>query len=547
MFFNQNLLLTLSPDEVLIYLRKSRSDDPTLSVEEVLAKHETILNEWAEKNLGAKVPEENKYREVVSGETIADRPEIQKVLTRVESPRIKAILTVEVQRLSRGDLEDAGRLMKLLRYTNTIVITPQFTYNLADEYNRDIFERELKRGNEFLEYQKKIMNRGRLLSVSQGNYIASHPPYGYDRTVVMEGKKKCPTLKINEEQANVVRMVFDMYVNQDMGRINICHKLDALGVKPLHSEYWSNSYLKDMLQNIHYIGKVCWNKRKTTPVVEDGEIIKKTPRSKEGEYLIYEGKHPAIISEELFYAAQEKIGRNHRAKATTKIRNPLATLLYCQCGKAMTLRQYKNSDGSERCAPRLACSHQVHCHTGSCLYDEMIELVCVVLKENIEDFKVKAKADDTEAVKLHEVLIKTLENKLQALNAKELAQWDAQADPDPANRMPAEIFRQLNEKLQAEKAEVQQALENAYTTMPTPVDYEEKILKLSDALNALKEPDTEVAVKNRLLKACIERITYNREKPELIRRQKGEKKGSTLKVGANWSDTPITIDVKLKV
>lgn len=547
MFFNQNLLLTLSPDEVLIYLRKSRSDDPTLSVEEVLAKHETILNEWAEKNLGAKVPEENKYREVVSGETIADRPEIQKVLTRVESPRIKAILTVEVQRLSRGDLEDAGRLMKLLRYTNTIVITPQFTYNLADEYNRDIFERELKRGNEFLEYQKKIMNRGRLLSVSQGNYIASHPPYGYDRTVIMEGKKKCPTLKINEEQANVVRMVFDMYVNQDMGRINICHKLDALGVKPLHSEYWSNSYLKDMLQNIHYIGKVCWNKRKTTPVVEDGEIIKKTPRSKEGEYLIYEGKHPAIISEELFYAAQEKIGRNHRAKSTTKIRNPLATLLYCQCGKAMTLRQYKNSDGSERCAPRLACSHQVHCHTGSCLYDEMIELVCVVLKENIEDFKVKAKADDTEAVKLHEVLIKTLENKLQALNAKELAQWDAQADPDPANRMPAEIFRQLNEKLQAEKAEVQQALENAYTTMPTPVDYEEKILKLSDALNALKEPDTEVAVKNRLLKACIERITYNREKPELIKRQKGEKKGSTLKVGANWSDTPITIDVKLKV
>ena len=363
MFFNQNFILSLSPAEILVYLRKSRSDDPTMSVEEVLAKHETILDEWAEKNLGERIPEGNKYREVVSGETIADRPEIQKILSRLESPRIKAILTVEVQRLSRGDLEDAGRLMKLLRYTNTIVITPQFTYNLADEYNRDIFERELKRGNEFLEYQKKIMNRGRLLSVSQGNYIASHPPYGYDRTVVMEGKKKCPTLKINEDQANVVRMVFDMYVNQNMGRINICHKLDSLGIKPLHSKYWSNSYLKDMLQNQHYIGKVIWNKRKTTPVVEDGEIIKKTPRSKEGEYLVYEGKHSAIISEELFHAAQEKMGRNHRAKPTTKIRNPLATLLYCQCGKAMTLRYYKNKDGSERCAPRLACSQQIHCHT----------------------------------------------------------------------------------------------------------------------------------------------------------------------------------------
>ena len=119
-----------------------------MTVEEVLLKHETILDEWCETNLGAKIPETNKFREVVSGETIDDRPEIQKVLRMVESPKIKAILAVEVQRLSRGDLEDAGRLIKLLRYTNTFVITPQKTYNLQDEYDRDIFERELKRGNE---------------------------------------------------------------------------------------------------------------------------------------------------------------------------------------------------------------------------------------------------------------------------------------------------------------------------------------------------------------------------------------------------------------
>ena len=114
----------LEPDEVLVYLRKSRSDDPLLSVEEVLRRHETILDEWAEKNLKGPVPEENKYREIVSGETIADRPEIQKVLRLIESPKIKAVLVVEVQRLSRGDLEDAGRLIKLLRYTDTLVITP---------------------------------------------------------------------------------------------------------------------------------------------------------------------------------------------------------------------------------------------------------------------------------------------------------------------------------------------------------------------------------------------------------------------------------------
>ena len=122
--------LHLQPDEVIDYLRKSRADDPLLTVEEVLSRHEAILDEWAEANLGAKVPEQNKYREVVSGETISDRPEIQKILKLIESPKINAVLIVEVQRLSRGDLEDCGRLIKLFRYTNTLVITPQKTYDL---------------------------------------------------------------------------------------------------------------------------------------------------------------------------------------------------------------------------------------------------------------------------------------------------------------------------------------------------------------------------------------------------------------------------------
>ena len=75
------------------------------------------------------------------------------------------------------------------------------------------------------------MNRGRLLSVSQGNYIGSIAPYGFDKTTVTDGKRKCPTLKENKEQADVVRMIFDMYVNKDMGRTNICHTLDRMGIK----------------------------------------------------------------------------------------------------------------------------------------------------------------------------------------------------------------------------------------------------------------------------------------------------------------------------
>lgn len=541
-------------DEILVYLRKSRTDDPLMSVEEVLARHEAILDEWAEKHLGEKIPEGNKFREIVSGETIADRPEIQIILKKIESPKIKAILTVEVQRLSRGDLEDAGRMIKLLRYTNTIVITPQKTYDLHDEYDRDAFERELKRGNEFLEYQKKIMNRGRLLSVSQGNYIGSEPPYGYDKVWVMEGKRKCPTLAINEEQANVVRMIFDMYVNQDMGCNNICKYLDSLGVKPQKGEYWSPNAVKDMLENIHYLGKVKWNHRKTVTIVESGEIIKTSPRA--SEYLIYDGKHEAIISEELFQAAREKQGRNHRTKSSTKVRNPLAGIVYCHCGRSMTLRTYKSHNGE----PRLLCLDQVHCHTGSCTYKEMLDCVCDILTQSIADFEIRIKNNEGDSVKQHEKLIKGLEKRLQDINARELSQWEAQSDPDPSKRMPQDIFRQLNEKLQKEKAEVQEALHTAYESMPTSVNYEEKIARFKDALDALLDPNKDAGTKNRLLKDCIDRIVYKREKPERItnpekktyRNGRADGKGRRLKPnplpsGANWTNPPIEIDVQLKV
>lgn len=540
------------PDEFLVYLRKSRTDDPLLSVEEVLAKHEAILDEWAEKYLGQKIPEENKFREVVSGETIADRPEVQTVLKKIESPRYKAVLIVDVQRLSRGDLEDAGRLIKLLRYTNTFVVTPPKTYDLSDEYDRDAFERELKRGNEFLEYQKKIMNRGRLLSVSQGNYVGSNPPYGYDKAWVMDGKRKCPTLAINEEEANVVRMIFDMYVNQDMGRPSICYRLDDLQIKPPKGKRWSPEGLKDLLENVHYIGKVKWYWRKTVTIVEDGEIRKTNPKSKLGEYLIYDGKHEAIISEELFQAALDKQGRNHRAKVSTKIRNPFAGLLYCQCGKAMTYRTYKSHDGE----PRLICRDQAYCHTGSCTYEELLDIVCNILSESIADFEIRIKNSGGDSVKQHEKLIKSLEKRLEDINARELSQWEAQSDPDPANRMPQAIFRQLNEKLQKEKAEVQEALRKAYESMPTSVNYEEKLVKFKDALEALRDPNKDATHKNRLLKDCIDSIIYKRDKAVRLQSQQvryydKERKRTRLKsplhTGGNWTRPPIELEVKLKV
>ena len=114
----------ITPEEILEYLRKSRSDDPTLTVEEVLEKHERQLDEWAERTLGRVIPEENKFREVVSGETIESRSEIQKVLKMIESPKVKGVLIKEVSRLGRPSLKEIGILSELFQYSNTLIITP---------------------------------------------------------------------------------------------------------------------------------------------------------------------------------------------------------------------------------------------------------------------------------------------------------------------------------------------------------------------------------------------------------------------------------------
>lgn len=540
MFNVINYAELFKPEEILDYLRKSQSDDPLLTVAEVLAKHEAILDEWDERYLGKKIPEENRFREVVSGETIKERPEINKLLRLIESPKYKAVKVVEPQRLTRGDLEDIGRLMKLLKLTNTYVITPERMYDLRDEYDWNAFEAELKRGNDYLKYTKKILLRGKLLSISQGNYISSVPPYGFDKTYVMDGKKKCPTLKENPEQANIVRMIFDMYGNKGMGRTAICYYLDELGVKAPSGEHWAPTTIREMLRNIHYIGKVKWNWRRTIEIVEDGEIKKIRPQGNIAEFLVYEGRHDGIVSQELFDKVQERLGNNHRATTRVKLRNPFASIMFCRnCGKVIVLQA-----AQKKCAPRMCCSQQARCGTGSCTFDEILDRVCAILEQCIEDFEIRINADTGDSVKFHNELVKNLEQKMKDLQAKELSQWEMQSHPDESKRMPQEIFKQLNEKLLHEKEEVQQALCKAKESMPDPIDYEEKVARFKDALITLKDPEADVVLKNELLKACIERIDYHRDKPERIS-LKG--KGTFPMTATKWTSPPIELDVRLKV
>ena len=181
----------------LIYLRKSRQDDPNETVAEVLAKHEIQLQDHAMRELGGRIPEENIYREVVSGESIDEREEIKKVLARIEDPMVKGVLVIEPQRLSRGDLEDCGRLINAFRFTHTQICTPMMTYDLEHKMERKFFQDELLRGRDYLEYTKEILLRGRIAAVKRGCYIMTVPPFGYNRIKIYAENEECICFRMN--------------------------------------------------------------------------------------------------------------------------------------------------------------------------------------------------------------------------------------------------------------------------------------------------------------------------------------------------------------
>lgn len=530
MYYDYNI--HYEPDEVLEYLRKSRSDEPHLTVDEVLETHARILSDWVEKNLSGAIPNENIYREVVSGETIENRPEMQKLLQRIESPKIKAILVVEPQRLSRGDLEDCGRLLKLLRYSGTKVITPMKTYDLENEFDRDAFERELKRGNEYLEYYKKIQARGKEAALQDGCFIANKPPYGYDKLVFKEGKRTIHTLQINEEKANVVRMIFDMHVNQGLGLAVIANKLNSMKIPSPSGRDWTYNGLRDLLANEHYIGKVRWDYNKQQRIVNNQEIV--TYRARMKDYTLFDGRHEAIIDEETFYKVVSKRRVcEHKTKKNYTLKNPLSGLMWCgKCGRAIVLKPIS----AHNPAPRFGCGKQHICGNGSSLASFVMDEVISCLKQSIENFKAEMNVNDKEKIKRQENTIAILERRLKELEEKEISLWEKYSEEG----MPKHIFERLKEKVISDKQSVMQTLSDEKKNV-IKIDYEGKISTFHTALDALRDDDISAEVKNKLLRACIERITYTKEKSV---RHKAKNESTN---GRAWEETPIILEIRLKL
>ena len=479
----------------IMYLRKSRQDDPNETVEEVLSKHEAMLQEYAERELGGRIPEEHIYREVVSGESIDERVEIKKVLARIEDPAVAGVLCKEPSRLSRGDLSDCGKLINAFRFSSSMVATPYMVYDLQNKMERKFFQDELLRGRDYLEYTREVLWAGRVAAHKRGCFLGNYAPYGYKK--IKLGKDN--TLEIIEEEAEVVRMIFDWYINDQLTPYRIAQRLNKMGIPAPRKEEWHKDTIRVMLRNIHYAGKVRFNNIKKTQVLEYGEIITKRLQQADEDIIISEGKHDAIIDAETWEKAQELVARNPRQKHTHELKNPFSGVLRCaKCGKVMHVHPYKHAEDRFECRTRPRCYKSIK-------YSELYDAIIFAL-ENAElpELELRAKNNDGNARKIQARLIEKLEKQMAEYREQE----DTQYELLETKVYTQAVFDKRNSALRAKMEECQTALYKAKSVMPESVDFEERVVALKDAIAILRDQEATPLQKNRIIKAIIDRIEY---------------------------------------
>ena len=326
-----------------MHLRKSRAD---LEAEargegDSLSRHRRTLTDLAAR-LGLDVVAE--YCDLVSGERLSERPEMQRLLNDVSAGLFDGVLDIEISRLTRGDLMDQGLILSTFKFSDTKIITPQHTYNLQDDWDEDVITSDMMMSRREYKFIKRRLQAGRTSSATEGLW-QSPAPFGYKKVKIQRGKGW--TLEPDPDTAPLVRMIFDMYVNENVGGSTIADRLNALGSLTPKGNPWTASAVGQLSANPVYIGKVRWNNRVSVTKIVDGKLSVRREKNKTP--IVSDGKHPALIPVELWEAAQRsrKSHDHTRCHNAAPTKNPLAGLVFCSvCGKSMIRKDNCGSKGS---------------------------------------------------------------------------------------------------------------------------------------------------------------------------------------------------------
>ena len=235
-----------------IYARKSRKDADLEALGiDVLERHITTLLELA-KTLS--LPIGAIYREVVSGDSIDSRPVMSQVMAEVESCMWDGCLVMDVDRLARGDTIDQGRVQRAFFYSNTKIVTPNKTYDPANEYDNEYFEFSLFMSRREYATIKRRMQRGRERSSSDGYYVGNIPPYGWRRVIAPDGKHF--SLAPDPTESPVLDLMYDLCGNKQYGYQKACTHMAEMGILSRSGRPFTPSTLKGIISNPANIGKV---------------------------------------------------------------------------------------------------------------------------------------------------------------------------------------------------------------------------------------------------------------------------------------------------
>jgi DNA invertase Pin-like site-specific DNA recombinase len=392
-------------ERVAIYLRKSRSDLETEmnEKEDTLSKHRRSLLKFAnERSLNVICI----YEEVVSGERIQNRPEMQRLLQDVENGEYQAVLVMDMDRLGRGNMQEQGYIIDTFRDSGTLIITPRKTYDLRNEFDEEYSEFEAFMARKELKIITRRLQSGRKRSVEEGAYIASYAPYGY-QTVIIGKKRK---LIKHELESEIVALIFEWYRN-GIGVADIVKKLNDRQIT-FHGKPFSRTPIYRILKNKSYTGITEWRKTIWKPHKEPGKkhLIRKRD---ENEIIRVENTHEPIVTVQRFEEVQLMMKEKTMppVRKSYPLNNPLSGILKCGlCGSAMIRHasSHQKKENYMRCDKR--------CGNVSIKLSIIEDAVVKEMTAYMEQFKIKLEPKKEEVHKTnYSAIIKQLQKEIDTL------------------------------------------------------------------------------------------------------------------------------------
>ena len=353
------------------------TDFDDVSVEETLNRHRHILEAFCKER---RLNVVETLEEVVSGESLSARPKMLHLLDLVNTGMYAGVVCIDIERLSRGSSLESGYIMQVLQTNSCKIITPSKTYDLQNESDEQFTDMKFMFSRYELKTITKRLVRGRNQSASEGKFLGSMAPYGY-RAYKLPGTKG-NSLQIEPNEAEIVRMIFDMYGRQGIGYNTIAYQLNQMHI-PSRTGTWGQTSITNILNNEVYLGKIRWRHEPTKRIVKDGMLVKK--RVKSHDYELYQGLHEPIITQEQWDSVKTvQNSRNHASVHKDKrLMNPFASILFCEkCGAVLK----RNVPGkSQHTSPWYRCpTRGCNCRTMKCDFVE--EAVVNAMREWLSEY-----------------------------------------------------------------------------------------------------------------------------------------------------------------